>query len=85
MAEQSFTLQEELILLWLDERSGRLRQTHLQYALAATALAEMLLHNRLRNDLGRIEIHNADPLGDDAIDPALRRTVGDPLGRLPGA
>lgn len=73
MADQSFTLQEELLLLWLDERSGRLHRPHLRYALAAAALAELLMRHRLRLDMGRVEVRNTDPIGDEAIDPALSR------------
>lgn len=73
MADRIFTLQEELILLWLEERTGRLRQRNLRYALAAAALAELLLNGRLREEMGHIEVRHGDPLDDPALDLALRR------------
>jgi hypothetical protein len=81
MSEQRFTLQEELVLLSLDERSGRLRQTNLRYAMAAAALAELLIRRCLRHEMGRIDVRHADPIGDSAIDPALRRIANSARAR----
>jgi hypothetical protein len=73
MAERELTLQEQLLLLCIDDRSGRPGQRYLRLALAGGALAELLRRRRVLLDGDRIRVRQTDPIGDAAIDEASGR------------
>jgi hypothetical protein len=75
------TMPEELILLMLDDRSGRLNEMAgpaSGYAIAGAILAELALHNRIDTDTQRLFVTNPAPTGDDILDPVLARIAADP-------
>ena len=61
MAEIDLTLQEQLLLLCLDEDSGRPHYRYLRQALAGAALAELLRRRRVQLDEDRIRVRRIDP------------------------
>jgi hypothetical protein len=73
MAEQTLTLQEQLLLLCLDDHSGRPHVPYLRIALAGAALAELLRRRRVVLDESRIRVRQTDPIGDPVIDEAFCR------------
>ncbi|MCR0982089.1 GOLPH3/VPS74 family protein [Roseomonas populi] len=75
------TMPEELILLMLDDRSGRLHETAgpaSGYAVAGAILAELALRNRIDTDPQRLFVADAAPTGDAILDPVLARIAADP-------
>ena len=75
------TMPEELILLMLDDRTGRLNETAgpaSGYALAGAILAELALRNRINTEQGRFLVTDATPTGDSLLDPVLARIAADP-------
>jgi Golgi phosphoprotein 3 len=75
------TMPEELILLMLDDRSGRLNEMAgpaSGYALACAILAELALHGRIDTAPQRLYVTNPSPTGDTLLDPVLARIAADP-------
>jgi len=75
------TMPEELILLMLDDRTGRLNESAgpaSGYAVAGAILAELALRNRIDTDMQRLFVADATPTGDDLLDPVLARIAADP-------
>lgn len=80
------TMPEELILLMLDDRSGRLNEMAgpaSGYAIAGAILAELAMRNRIDTDTQRLFVTDATPTGDSLLDPVLARIAADP-GPAPG-
>ena len=68
------TLVEELVLLALDDRSGRLRPMPVlafSYALAGAQLSELALAGRIDTDPDKLTVLNAAATGDPLLDDAL--------------
>lgn len=68
------TLAEEVLLLALEDESGRLVELpehSLEYALASAVLMDLCLRGRLDGDLRSLTVLDTAPLGDDILDPAL--------------
>ncbi|MBP0445644.1 GPP34 family phosphoprotein [Roseomonas sp. SSH11] len=75
------TMPEELILLMLDDRSGRLNEMAgpaSGYAIAGAILAELALHNRIDTDPQRLYVTDPSPTGDPLLDRVLARIAADP-------
>ncbi len=75
------TMPEELMLLMLDDATGRLLDRAMpagDYALAAAVLAELALAGRIDSDPQRLYVTNPAPTGDAVLDAALAR-LGAPL------
>ncbi len=65
---------EEILLMALDEQSGRLHplpERALEFALAGAALADLVQLGRLGADTATLEIKNRAPTGDPVLDVAL--------------
>ncbi|TPG61285.1 GPP34 family phosphoprotein [Roseomonas nepalensis] len=80
------TMPEELILLMLDDRSGRLNEPAGPAsgdAVACAILGELALHKRLETAPGRLFVTDPTPTGDPLLDPVLARIAADP-GPAPG-
>ncbi|MBP0493181.1 GOLPH3/VPS74 family protein [Pararoseomonas indoligenes] len=74
------TMPEELILLMLDDRSGRLHEMAgpaSGYAVAGAILAELALRNRIDTDPQRLFVADPTPTGDSLLDPVLSRIAAD--------
>ncbi|MXP62021.1 GPP34 family phosphoprotein [Roseomonas sp. M0104] len=72
----SLTMPEELLLLMLDDESGRLFDRAApsgDYALAASVLAELLLEDRIHTDPEHLAVTSPAPTGDAALDGVLAR------------
>lgn len=67
---------EEIVLLMLDDDTGRLPDLPLasmETVLAGAALMDLALRDRIDTDLERLTVIDPAPLGDDILDDALRR------------
>jgi hypothetical protein len=65
---------EEILLLALDEKTGRLHalpERALEFALAGALLAELAFINRLDADATHIHLKDASPIGEPILDQAL--------------
>lgn len=65
---------EEILLLALDEKTGRLHalpERALEFALAGALLAELAFQNRLDTDTTQVFIQNAGPAGNPLLDLTL--------------
>ena len=74
------TMPEELLLLMLDDRSGRLNEMAgpaSGYAMAGAILAELALRARIDTDTARLYVTDATPTGDTLLDPVLARIAAD--------
>lgn len=72
----SLTMPEELLLLMLDDGTGRLFDRAApsgDYALAASVLAELMLEGRIQTDPEHLAVTNAAPTGDAVLDEVLGR------------
>ena len=72
----SLTLPEDLLLLMLDDSSGRLIESAMpasDYALAGGLLAELALAGRIDSDPQRLYVTNPSPTGDAMLDAALAK------------
>lgn len=83
------TMPEELLLLMLDDRSGRLNEMAgpaSGYAMGGAILAELALHSRIDTDTTRLYVTDPTPTGDPLLDPVLVRIEADtgPFAREPG-
>ena len=75
---------EEIMLLLLDDKSGRFvdaRSVSLEYALAGAVLMDLALEGRIDTDPERLFVIDPTPLEDDLLDPTLIRIVQCPKRR----
>lgn len=66
---------EEILLLALDDKTGRLHplpERALEFALAGAVLAELAFLDRLDTDATQMVIKNSEPMGDPVLDEALK-------------
>ena len=73
------TMPEELLLLMLDDASGRLVDRVMpagDYALAGGVLAELALAGRIDTDPQRLYVTNGAPTGDAVLDAVLEKLRG---------
>jgi hypothetical protein len=83
----SLSLPEEILLLTLDDATGRpigRRGLAASLAVAGAAMMELALAGRLDTDRDRLELLSRDPLGDPVLDRALAEiaTAQDSRGAL---
>lgn len=72
----SLTMPEELLLLMLDDDTGRLIDRAMpsgDYALIGAVLAELTLAGRIDSDPGRMFVADRTPVGDAVLDAVLLR------------
>jgi hypothetical protein len=77
----TLTLPEELLLLMLDDESGRLQERAApsgDYALAGAVLAELTLAGRIVTDPDRLRLVDPTPTGDAVQDRALAAIAAAP-------
>lgn len=70
------TIAEEFLLLSHDEHSGRMlyaSQPITQIALVGAVLMDLAMHDRIDNDLEKLMLADATPLGEPALDHVLAR------------
>ncbi|MBO1073980.1 GOLPH3/VPS74 family protein [Roseomonas marmotae] len=80
----SLTMPEEILLLMLDDDTGRLHDSAApagDYALAGAILAELALEQRIDTDPPRLRLRDASPTGDDVLDDVLARIQAEPKPR----
>jgi len=65
------SLCEEIVLLGLDDETGKSVCYHMAYALSGAILADLILRGRLAVDGGHVRIVNGGSTGDDVLDEAL--------------
>lgn len=70
------TLLEEVVLLSLDDTTGAhlpLMPQAIGYGLAGAVLGDLEMAGRLKTETKRVEVINADPVGNALLDPWLKR------------
>jgi golgi phosphoprotein 3 len=70
------TMPEEILLLMLDDETGRLTDRAApagDYALIGAMLAELALEERIDTDPPRLRVKNPTPTGDEILDSVLAR------------
>jgi len=75
------TMPEEILLLMLDDKSGRLQERAApsgDYAVAGAVIAELALHGRIDTDPQRLYVVDPTPTGDALQDRALAQIVAAP-------
>lgn len=75
------TMPEEILLLMLDDETGRLIDRAApsgDYALTGAILAELVLEERITAEPGRIVVRDATPTGDAVLDEVLARIAAEP-------
>ncbi len=75
---------EEIVMLLLNEESGYLEQVagwNLSCLLAGAALADLALEYRVDTDMESLSLSDATPLGDNILDPLLKKIADDPEPR----
>jgi len=75
------TMPEELILLMLDDRSGRLNEMAgpaSGYAIGGAVLAELAVRGRIDTEPKRLFVTDPTPTGDPLLDPVLAWIAADP-------
>jgi len=75
------TMPEEILLLMLDDKSGRLQDRAApsgDYAVAGAVIAELALHGRIDTDPKRLYVVDPTPTGDALQDRALAQIVAAP-------
>jgi golgi phosphoprotein 3 len=75
------TMPEELLLLMLDDETGRLTDRAApagDYALVGAILAELALEERIDTDPPRLRVKSAAPTGDAVLDGVLARIQAEP-------
>lgn len=71
-------LTQELLLIALDDKSGKRRKTEtIDYGLAGAALVDLALRGRLTVQDSRIIVVSHAPTGDQVLDGVLARIAGD--------
>ncbi len=81
---KSITLVEEVVLLALDDHSGRLRPMPVlafSYVLAGAALSDLALAGRIDTDPSQLMVLNPEPTGDPLLDDVLKTLVDGPTGK----
>jgi len=76
----SLTMPEELLLLMLDDETGRLIDRSApsgDYAMAASLLAELMLEGRIHTDPEHLSVTDPTPTGDAALDEVLAKIGGE--------
>lgn len=76
----ALSIPEELVLLMLDDRTGRLHDSvgpGGDFALAGAVLAELSLARRIDSDLRTLWVADATPTGDELLDGALARIAAE--------
>lgn len=76
------TILEEFLLLALDDEAGLfwpVPRSAFDCATAAAVLMDLMRLKRVDCDLKHILVTNADPLGDDILDPVLQALALDPV------
>lgn len=74
------TMPEEILLLMLDDETGRLTDRAApsgDYALTGAILAELLLEERIATEPGRLSVRDATPTGDAVLDEVLGRIAAE--------
>lgn len=74
------TMPEEILLLMLDDETGRLNDRVApagDYALVGAILAELALEERIDTDPPRLRVKNPAPTGDDILDGVLARITAE--------
>lgn len=75
---------EEIILLLLDDESGKMatfRDWSLRYALAGAVLMELALEHRIDSDLNELTLIDPTPLDDPMLDKSLAEIAADKESR----
>lgn len=75
------TIPEEILLLMLDDRTGRLIERTMPAAdltIATAALMELALAGRVDTDPQRLFVTDPTPTGDDVLDPVLEKLKAQP-------
>lgn len=75
------TFAEEILLLLLDDKSGKFVPVPTwsrQCALAGAALMDLALEGRIDTDLEKLVLIDRSPTGDDLLDPILARMAEEP-------
>ena len=70
----SLRFAEEILLLLLDDKSGRFAnviESSLRCAIAGAVLMDLALENRIDTDPKQLVLVDAAPVGDDLLDPTL--------------
>lgn len=82
----ALSLQEQVLLLCLNDETGKFQQSWVDYGVNGAALAELLLQGRIRVDgKTRVSVDNAAPLEDNLLNRALQRVAASRRpGRLAG-
>ena len=88
----TLTIAEEVLLLVIDEESGKIQDRlpvhSLRNAVAGALLMELALGNRIDTDLRQLFVTDQTPLGEPVLDRALARIVADgqhrPIGHWVG-
>lgn len=75
MSERKLSLQEQLLLLCLNDGTGKFEQANLGYGLNAAGLAELLLAERLSLEGDKVKVQDTKPVGDEVLDLALTRVA----------
>lgn len=79
MIKQMLTFPEEIVLLSLDDKTGKfvdLPPLALDQALAGAALLELAFQNRIDTDLTHLTLVDPSPTGEDMLDLLLEQIVG---------
>jgi hypothetical protein len=72
--KNGLTLQQQVLLLCLNDETGKFEEMWLDYGLNGAALADLLLRKRIElDDRERVLVRDASPTGDDLLDRALGR------------
>ena len=74
------TFAEEIVLLLLDDKSGKFVPTPIwsrKCALAGAVLMDLALHGRIDTDLRKLSVVDRSPVGDDLLDPVLATIVAE--------
>ena len=74
------TFAEEIVLLLLDDKSGKFVPTPIwsrKCALAGAVLMDLALHGRIDTDLRKLVVVDRSPVGDDLLDPILATIVAE--------
>ncbi len=68
----SFGLPEEIVLLGLDDSTGKCISSYAQYSWNAAAIAELALRGRLDLSGATVQVRDSSPVGDEVLDAVLR-------------
>jgi hypothetical protein len=75
-------LSEEIVLLGLDDETGKSICYHMAYALSGAILADLALRGRIAIVNGDVRVANGEPTGDDVLDEALVTLTGSSKTKL---